>query len=79
MLKKVIMMIIDVIISAITFILLIGIFFLSGAALLAWDTDSYVRMFMWVCNVASIVTITIICFSEFDKLEEEETEDEELE
>lgn len=78
MLKKVMMMIIDIIVSTIAFILLVGIFFLSGAALLAWETDSWIRVFMWVCNIGSIVALTAICFGEFDNLEEEETEDEEL-
>lgn len=78
MLKKIMMMVIDIIVSTIAFILLIGIFFLSGAALLAWETDSWVRAFMWVCNVGTIVALTAICYGEFDNLEEEETKDEEL-
>ena len=78
MLKNIIMAIIDVMMSTIAFLLLVGILFLSTAALIAWE-DSYIKLFMWAVNAGSIIAIMQMANKEIDNLEEDdEDEDEEL-
>ena len=80
MLRKVMLITIEIIVSAITVILLCGIFLASALALFAWDNAfTYTRIFMWAVNIGSLMALFVIMFEDFDEDEDEEEEEDEEE